>query len=434
MTTRTTDRFTLRKYGPHGMSSMCAHEWLNIWEGAVRSGKTVCSLVAFLSHIATSPATVFSMSGKTARSCVKNCILGDSGLIAMVPGSEYVISRNEVRLPMSFGGKTIYIYGGGQEGDDEDIMGLTSGGHYFDEISKHTIRFINAALSRSVSYGRKAANFGTLNADDPESPIYSEFIDRYRNYSPVQRNSMGGFSYWFFTLQDNPILTKDDIKRISAQYHGYEYDRFILSKRVRPEGLVYSRIPLLERPCIVHIDPRTVDLRFASADWGANHPTVFHIGGDFNERSSFVPDKWGRRPRAIVREFVCSRPGMTAGEAVSEYMATCRSWGLDPCMIPVAVDPSALVLKNELISRGVPIRDADNDVRNGIDYCKDQLYSGACYISDQCTKLISEFSLYTYDSKHLGELVIKINDDACDSMRYLLYTWRDQDGPLYLFC
>ena len=289
---------------------MTSDSWLNVWEGAVRSGKTVCSLVAFLRHIASSPATVFSMSGVSATSCVKNCVDGDTGILRMVPGSKKV-GNFTVKLPFSEGSKTIYIYGGGDRGDERSIQGLTSGGHYFDEFSKQTPEFIAMALTRSISYGSDAANFGTMNADDPESPVYSQYIDKYRLMSPGDRQKAGGFSYWFFTLEDNPRLSKRDIERIASQYSGYEYDRYILSRRVRPEGLVYARISALERPAIIDINPDHVDIKFASADWGANHPTVFHIGGDFNNLSEFRPDQYGCRPRAVLYEVVCSRPGQT---------------------------------------------------------------------------------------------------------------------------
>lgn len=113
-------------------------------------------------------------------------------------------------------------------------------------------------------------------------------------------------------------------------------------------------------------------------------------------------------------------------------MTACVSWSIDPYLICVSVDPSALVLKNQLADCGIPYRDADNSVREGIAYCQLQLYSNSAYISKNCQKLIKEFGLYSYAKNSPGELVIKVNDDACDSMRYLLYTNKNNVGPLYI--
>ena len=60
-------------------ASIKADGWMTIWEGAIRSGKTVASLIAWLAYIDSSSERVFFMSGKTYGSLIRNTIDGDFG-------------------------------------------------------------------------------------------------------------------------------------------------------------------------------------------------------------------------------------------------------------------------------------------------------------------------------------------------------------------
>ena len=63
--------------------------WFFVLEGAVRSAKTVTSLLKWYYFLLSSNDKVFLMSGATMGSISKNCIDGDYGLIA--------ISENKIK-------------------------------------------------------------------------------------------------------------------------------------------------------------------------------------------------------------------------------------------------------------------------------------------------------------------------------------------------
>ena len=57
--------------------------YLNVWEGAVRSGKTVASSIAWLIYVTLSSERYFLMSGKTLSTLYRNVIEGDFGMLAL---------------------------------------------------------------------------------------------------------------------------------------------------------------------------------------------------------------------------------------------------------------------------------------------------------------------------------------------------------------
>ena len=71
----------LKPLSPKARASIKADGWMTVWEGAIRSGKTVASLIAFLAYIERSKEKRFIMSGKTYTSLVRNTIDGDFGLL-----------------------------------------------------------------------------------------------------------------------------------------------------------------------------------------------------------------------------------------------------------------------------------------------------------------------------------------------------------------
>ena len=67
-----------------GMQSIkYADAFINIYEGAVRSSKTVCSTIAWIKFLEESPHQYFLMTGKTEDTCYRNMIGGATGMIAI---------------------------------------------------------------------------------------------------------------------------------------------------------------------------------------------------------------------------------------------------------------------------------------------------------------------------------------------------------------
>ena len=89
----------------------------------------------------------------------------------------------------------------------------------------------------------------------------------------------------------------------------------------------------------------------------------------------------------------------------------------------VIVDPSAASFKAEIRKRGYfSCMDANNSVIDGIRTTASYIQAGKIYIHKDCEHTIKEFGAYSWDDKSAEDKVIKENDHAMDSMRYMVHT------------
>ena len=249
--------------------------YLTVFEGAVRSGKTVTSNIAWLKYIINSPENRFLMSGNTIASLYTNVIDGDFGLLNIADGlATYKTDKDgnrvlEVISPFYEEPKVCYCVGGHDESSFKKIRGRTIAGWYADEINLNPKSFIEEALRRSfVSKDRK--NFWTLNPDNPNHWIYKEYIDRYLE------EGVEGYNYYHFTMDDNNAISEERKNEFKRQYKGAFYDRYVLGLRIIPEGLVYqfdkTKHTCSDKECREMIEQNKFDDFFFAVDWGWNHP------------------------------------------------------------------------------------------------------------------------------------------------------------------
>lgn len=398
--------------GKRVLKAIANQGWLNVFEGAVRSGKTMASTIAWLYYISKSDDEFFLMTGKSLGSLLRNVYDGDMGLKAMVPNA-YIRSTQAstaIIIPTPKGNKVCYCFGGGNANSHETLVGLTVGGWYADEVSECHPRFVEECFNRTVvSSDRK--HFWTLNPQNPKHFIYSEYLDKYDKWTPEENKRAGGYYWHHFTLEDNPALTSEMISAISQQYSGYAYNRYVLGLRVVPEGLIYGDIPTT---VFQDFDRELVDNRYCAIDFGATHATVMYIGGPYNG---------DRKDWRISYEYYDEDSGKTTDEYVDDFERLCADAKLDPKRLYVAIDPSAKALKNSFASRGYNFFNASNDVLDGILYCQRYLNQHKVKIHKSCENLEREFGIYRWDAKasERGEdRPIKENDDACDAFRYFV--------------
>ena len=401
--------------------------WLNVWEGAVRSSKTLTSSMAWLYYLSTSDDTYFLMTGRSIGSLMRNVWEGEMGIKKMVPGA-YLRSGHTamtIMIPTPKGMKVCYCFGGANANSHESLVGVTVSGWYADEISEHHPRFIEECFNRTV-VSRDRKHFWTLNPQTPKHFIYTDYLDKFDAWTPEERERAGGYYWWHFTLEDNPALTPKAVEMLKMQYSGYAYKRYILGLRVVAEGLVYGDLGNI---AFKHLDPIDYDCRYASIDFGTTHATVFHIGGPLIVKENGHPvingknykvhkDKW-----AICYEYFDQGSGKDTGDYVKDFEALCARNGLNARRMMIAIDPAAGPLKNSFRKAGYAVFDAKNDVLSGILYVQRYLKNGIMVFNDTCKALEIQMGTYHWDEKatERGEdKVIKADDDAVDSMRYFV--------------
>lgn len=388
--------------------------WLNVWEGSVRSSKTLTAMIAFLCFVSKSPDQNFIMSGKTLGALERNVIYGDYGLLNVYPGSVYksVKSSHVIVLPTAMGEKNLYCFGAGDSASFGQIRGMTVGGWYADEVNLQHQTFVDEAFARTiVSHDRK--HFWTLNPDNPHHWIYTDYIDRYDFMSPEDKAKAGGFHLWHFTLRDNPVLTPEEIERLSLQYHGYAYDRYILGLRCVAEGLIYPRVGDAQ---FTEFDRSLCAIRYCALDFGVDHATAWYLGGPYNG---------DRKDWRICYEYFDEKSDKTTGDYVEDFKRMCTDIGIDPHTVMVAIDPAAGAIKKEFQKAGLQAFNAVNDVLDGISWTRNAIYSGIVRFHKSCRNARREFSTYGWDEKasERGEdKPVKADDDCMDAIRYFCYT------------
>ena len=98
--------------------------------------------------------------------------------------------------------------------------------------------------------------------------------------------------------------------------------------------------------------------------------------------------------------------------------------------IQIIVDPSASSFKEQLRRFRMKVKNAQNEVIDGIRIVSSMIKSGRYFISKECPNTIKEKGLYSWDEKKQLEGIDspkKLYDHCSDAERYGLYLNRDKE-------
>ena len=224
-------------------------------EGTTAAGKTTVGITKFMLKVAKSKKKMHVIAAKTTGVAEKNIIQKEYGIIDVF-GDLVRYNGNgdkdnkipHIRYNTPSGEKVIYILGYDNVDKWKMALGSQFGCVLIDEINTASIEFVREISTRNDYL------MGTLNPDDPNLSIYSEFIncsrplEKYKKDVPVeileQLNSeeKPSWTYWFFSFYDNASLSEEDIekKKLSAPKGTKLYKNKILGLRGRATGLIFS--------------------------------------------------------------------------------------------------------------------------------------------------------------------------------------------------
>ena len=118
------------------------------------------------------------------------------------------------------GDKIIFVVGYGNKKKWKDALGGQYGCLYIDEINTADIEFVREAVMRSDYV------MATLNPDDPNLPVYSEYVNHARplpeweDETPIEireelkEEPKPGWVHWFFSFTHNMGLSKEKREQI----------------------------------------------------------------------------------------------------------------------------------------------------------------------------------------------------------------------------
>ncbi len=401
----------------------CRQARIAVWEGSVRSGKTVTSILAWVDFVCNAPdGGDLIMAGRTIDTLRRNVIepmitLFGSANIKPVYGSGRV----------QIFGRTADLVGVDNAGAESRIRGVTLAGAYVDELTVLAAGkgepWWEMLITRMSVSGAKI--FATTNPDSPNHWLLKNYLERacltVTRESTVQIRQEyddTGLHRYRFTLADNPTLSEEYIASLKASKAGMFYKRFIEGEWVVAEGAVY---PMLDE-----------QKHFVSADvWQPSQFRKVVVGVDFgttNPTHAVVIGVDDVNQRLVVGGECRVQQTEGRGVTVADQVARIREWlptVTDGVPVTLYVDPSAAPFLTEWRqqTRQTPQK-ANNDVLKGIsdvatllDYPQPKLV----FVGGAAPILWEEMSGYVWDSNAAVKGVdkpVKVDDHAVDALRY----------------
>ena len=369
---------------------------INIWEGAVRSGKTYISLWRFLKEITYGEPGEYVIISRTYDSFKRNILPQLTRMIGS--DARYYAGKREMVL----WGKTIHIVGADDERSESKIRGATFSGAYCDELTILPESVFRMLLSRCAMGNAKI--FATTNPDSPYHWVKRDFLD-----------SNPDVKSWQFTLDDNPQLTYDQKEYLKRQYNGIWFNRFIEGKWVQAEGAIYDFFD--ERLHVMDFPQSQAQYYILGVDYGTTNPCAFVLIGLNFDR---YPNVW------VEDEYYYNSAVHRRQKTDSEYAQDLINFIKGRIVKCIYIDPSAASFKQELMKVGVSnLYDAENEVLDGIRFVAKYLTLGTLKICRKAGNLIKEMQSYVWDPKCKITGIdkpMKENDHANDALRYALYT------------
>ena len=369
-----------------------------ICDGAVRSGKTLCTGLSFFCWaMRRFDGAAFGLCGKTVVSLRRNLL---SGLLPVLGDLGFQcterVSKNLVTVRFAGHENTFYLFGGRDEGSAALIQGVTLGGVLLDEVALMPRSFVEQALARCSLEGARL--WFSCNPEGPEHWFYREWIARAED-----KNAL----YLHFTMEDNPALSDAMRERYRRQFSGAFYRRFVLGEWVAAEGRVYD---FFDESWVRPVPAGAMERWCISCDYGTVNPASFGLWG-------LREGVWYR-----VREYYYDSRAAGRQKTDGEYAADLAKLAGGRAVDLVVADPSAASFITALRREGWRVVKADNDVTAGIRVTAELLRSGRLVICGGCADTIREFALYRWERGGAGDRVRKADDHAMDDIRYFAAT------------
>ncbi|MFB0841796.1 PBSX family phage terminase large subunit [Paenibacillus oleatilyticus] len=380
-----------------------------IADGAVRSGKTVAMSFSYIVWATeTFNNEQFGMAGKTIGALRRNVI---GPLKRMLRSRGYFVHDNltDNVLTVSRGLTTNYffLFGGKDERSQDLIQGITLAGMFFDEVALMPKSFVDQATARCSVDGAKF--WFNCNPAGPYHWFKVEWLDELE-----RKNAL----HLHFTMEDNLSLSERVKERYRRMFSGIFYKRYILGLWVLAEGVIYDMWDDEENTFDDEdLIPgfKMTARRYIAIDYGTSNPMVFLDIWDDGDVC------W------ILNEYYYSGKEKGVQKEDSQYADDFEAFvGADDIPIYTILDPSAASFKAALRNRGFRVKDADNDVEDGIRNVQTMIVKRKLRVHRRnCPNFLKERASYVWDEKagQKGkEKPLKLADHAMDTVRYFVKT------------
>lgn len=386
---------------------------VSVWEGAVRSGKTIGSLLAFLLLVATcSRRGEIVVIGRTRESVARNVFgpLMDHTLFGPLAK---LVSYTAGAPTAKILGRVVHVMGASDARAEAVLRGLTVTAAYVDEATLVSEQFWMQLLARCSVRGAKI--YATTNPDGPAHWFKKKVIDRVDEL---------GYARYTFLLDDNVALCRENpeyVAQLKREYQGLWYRRFILGQWVQADGAIYDMWDERRHVQPHHTLPEMERVIALGIDHGTTNPTRGLLIG-VGAGKLWAMDEWA--PATGLTDVVQSASMRTWLAHRNPELWRFPEW--------VYVDPAAASFRAQLFTDGVNPAPAHNAVLPGIRTVSSLLATNRLVVSDRCEKLIEFLPGYVWDTKATAkgeDRPVKVDDHEVDALRYGVHSsrvfWRD---------
>lgn len=411
---------------------------MSVAEGAIRSGKTIDNCIVAAAYLERCRDRLHLASGSTIANAKLNIgVCNGFGLENLFRGrcrwGKY--RDNEALFVDTVTGEKIVIFAGGGKADSyKRILGNSYGLWIATEINEHYDGDDSRTSFIKVAFGRQAAALDPLvlwdlNPSAPGHPIYTHYIDRYKE------GFKGGYQYRHFTMEDNLSLTPERREEIRSQYdpESVWYRRDILGQRCAAEGLIYRDFAGR---------PERYRIRGPVRDWlrerGTRLGTVT-IGVDFGGSGSATKfQATGITPEGLVialeEEYIDHRKqGVDPEELNRRYAAFTRRVTDSYGPAETRADSAEQILIRGLAHTAqrerlrTQVRNAlKMQVRERIRLTLLLMSQGRLFLSESCPHLENAFQTAVYDPKKFADERLDNGSsdiDSLDAFEYSIEPW-----------
>jgi hypothetical protein len=223
------------------------------------------------------------------------------------------------------------------------------------------------------------------------------------------------YSHW--TMNDASWYgCKEYYADLIKRYSGKDafFRRYLLGEWTMAEGLVWNAF---DNECIIdviaeRIDTNTLNLSgfervVIGIDWGSKHATSFSVLGSNGDKYICVYNK---------KYF-----GLSPSELVIELKKLISKIELSHFINGIYVDGAGKSYNDELSRNNIMYTNAVKD-HIYIPTVNAGFYSKSLFILSSCEELIEEIYAYKYKENAIDDAINRVDDDACDSLRYAYIT------------
>lgn len=362
-----------------------------LYAGAYRAGKSRigCEKAYYLAkHYPGIPIGIFRKTAASLYASTEMTLLKD-----VIPRAAIVRSNRTERWYELANGSRIYFFGLDRDpitGQPSKVGSVELGWAFIDEAvecSEDDWVMVKGRLSwPGIPYRQITA------ATNPSGPAH--WLKR--RFTPPTP----GRVYLHASTFDNTLLPDDYLAEAASSSDDFRHRRYHLGEWVAAEGAIYH---LPDDQVVTH-DLTALSWKrvVAGIDWGFTHAFACEVVG-----------QTGSGRLAVLRE-VYRRETLT-----DDLIPLLRAFQARYRIDTFYADPSEPEYIAACQKAGLPVTPATNDVQPGIDAVATAIKAGMT-VDESCTGLLGELPSYTWasDRNGLKDQPVKVDDDACDALRY----------------